>query len=136
MDPISGTAPLPWQWQRSAIDESFATLARATKWPQLWNRARRVRKGVTPAEVVYEEDRLKLRHYLGDQPPRCKTPLVFIYALVNRPYILDLKEGRSVVANFVERGFDTYLVDWGIPTPADRHLTLDDYINGYMVNVV
>ena len=96
----------------------------------------RVRKGVTPSEVVYEEDRLKLRHYLGEKPPRYRTPLVFIYALVNRPYILDLKNGRSVVANFVERGFDTYLVDWGIPTPADRHLTLEDYINGYMVNVM
>jgi polyhydroxyalkanoate synthase len=136
MDPISGTAPLSLQWQRSAIDESLATLARAANWPLLLNRARRVRKGVTPAEVAYEEDRLKLRHYLGDKPARYKTPLVFIYALVNRPYILDLKEGRSVVANFVQRGFDTYLVDWGIPTPADRHLTLDDYINGYMVNVV
>ena len=64
------------------------------------------------------------------------TPLVFIYALVNRPYILDLKKGRSVVANFVDRGFDTYLVDWGVPINADRHLTLDDYINGYMVNVM
>jgi len=34
-----------------------------------------------------------------------------------------------VIANFVERGFDTYLVDWGVPRKADRHLTLDDYIN-------
>src|SRR5947207_1675722 len=127
----------PWpEWQRSVMDESFATLGRMTNWPTLWERARRVRKGVTPSEVVYEEDRLKLRHYLGEKPPRYRTPLVFIYALVNRPYILDLKRGRSVVANFVEAGFDTYLVDWGIPTPADRHLTLDDYINGYLVNVL
>jgi polyhydroxyalkanoate synthase len=36
----------------------------------------------------------------------------------------------------VNHGFDTYLVDWGVPTPADRHLTLDDYINGYMTNVM
>jgi len=27
-------------------------------------------------------------------------------------------------------------VDWGVPTHADRHLTLDDYINGYMTNVI
>ena len=27
-------------------------------------------------------------------------------------------------------------MDWGIPLNADRHLTLDDYINGYMVNVM
>src|SRR5512138_2211604 len=132
----SGTFTLPWvQWQQAMLDESMAAMGRMTHLPTLWQRAQRIRKGVSPSEVVYEEDRLQLRHYLSDKPPSYRTPLVFIYALVNRPYILDLKPGRSVVAHFVQRGFDTYLVDWGIPTYADRHLTLDDYINGYMVNV-
>ncbi|HWX20268.1 MAG TPA: class III poly(R)-hydroxyalkanoic acid synthase subunit PhaC [Candidatus Binatia bacterium] len=127
----------PWvQWQQTMMDETAAALGRMSHLPMLWQRAQRIRKGVTPAETVYEEDRLQLRRYLSEQKPRFKTPMVFIYALVNRPYILDLKKGRSVVANFVERGFDTYLVDWGIPTSADRHLTLDDYINGYLVNVL
>jgi polyhydroxyalkanoate synthase len=127
----------PWlQWQQTVLDETLATVGRLSSVPTLWQRAQRVRKGVTPAETVYEEDRLRVRHYLSPSPARYKTPLVFIYALVNRPYILDLKRGRSVVANFVDRGFDTYLVDWGVPTYADRHLTLDDYINGYMVNVL
>jgi polyhydroxyalkanoate synthase len=127
----------PWvQWQRAVLDETFAAAGRMTHFPMLLQKARQVRKGVTPSEVVYEEDRMKLRHYLSDSPPRYRTPMVFVYALVNRPYILDLKKGRSVVANFVEQGFDTYLVDWGVPVNADRHLTLDDYINGYLVNVM
>jgi polyhydroxyalkanoate synthase len=124
------------QWQRSAIDESTAAMGRVVNFYSLWERARTVQKGISPSEVVYEEDRLKLLHYLSDKPPRYRTPLVFVYALVNRPYILDLKAGRSVVASFVRAGFDTYLVDWGIPTSADRHLTLDDYINGYVTNVL
>jgi len=41
-----------------------------------------------------------------------------------------------VVAHFVKAGFDTYLIDWGTPTFADRHLGLDDYINGYLRHVV
>ncbi len=131
------TSSNPWiQWQQTLIDESLAAVGRMTHLPTLWQRAQRIRKGVTPAEIVYEEDRLQVRHYLGEKPPRYRTPLVFIYALVNRPYILDLKKGRSVVANFVDRGFDTYLVDWGIPTYADRHLTFDDYINGYLMNIM
>jgi polyhydroxyalkanoate synthase len=124
------------QSQKILLGEVSAALGRFANVPTLWQRAQNVRKGVSPAATVYEEDRLKLRHYLGAEKPLYRTPVVFIYALVNRPYILDLKKGRSVVANFVERGFDTYLVDWGIPTSADRHLTLDDYINGYMVNVL
>jgi polyhydroxyalkanoate synthase subunit PhaC len=127
----------PWlRWQEAILDETMNNAQRLRVLPSLLERARSVRKGVTASEVVYEEDRLKVLHYLSDTRPRYRTPLVFVYALVNRPYILDLKKGRSVVANFVEHGFDTYLVDWGVPTDADRYLTLDDYINGYMVNVM
>jgi polyhydroxyalkanoate synthase len=124
------------QWQRAATDEILAAAGRWAQAPTLWQRAQKIRKGVSPSEVVYEEDRLKVLHYLSEAEPGQRTPLAFIYALVNRPYILDLKKGRSVVARFVEHGFDTYLVDWGVPTHADRHLTLDDYINGYMVDVL
>jgi poly[(R)-3-hydroxyalkanoate] polymerase subunit PhaC len=127
----------PWvNWQRAVLDETMAAVGRMSHFPMLLEKARRIRKGVTPSESVYEEDRLQLRHFKGNGKPKHRTPLVFVYALVNRPYILDLKKGRSVVANFVDRGFDTYLVDWGVPQSADRHLTLDDYINGYMVNVM
>jgi poly[(R)-3-hydroxyalkanoate] polymerase subunit PhaC len=40
------------------------------------------------------------------------------------------------VEHFVKRGFDTYLIDWGAPTHADRYLTIDDHVNGYLRNVV
>jgi polyhydroxyalkanoate synthase len=86
--------------------------------------------------VVYEQGSLKLLHYLTPEPVRYRTPQLFVFALVNRPYILDLKPGKSVVEHYVNGGFDTYLIDWGVPTDADRHRTLDDYINGSMLNVV
>jgi len=123
-------------WQQYLAQEGAKHARRMARWPVVWEKAQRVRKGATPSEVVYEEDRLRLLHYMSPYPPRYRTPLLFVFALVNRPYILDLKEGRSVVSHFVRAGFDTYLVDWGSPTPADRHLTLDDYINGYLRNVV
>jgi poly[(R)-3-hydroxyalkanoate] polymerase subunit PhaC len=123
------------EWQKSLLEESCANARRFSRLPSLWERARRLKKGVSPSEVVYEEDRLKVLHYLSEAKPRFRTPLLFVYALVNRPYILDLRAGRSVVSHFVKQGFDTYLVDWGIPTHADRYLTLDDYINGYLPRI-
>ncbi len=127
----------PWEkWQDSMFTEGMANLRRLASFPSLFERAQRVKKGATPSEVVYEEDRLKLLHYPGRGERRYATPLVFVFALVNRPYILDLKPGRSVVSHFVDRGFDTYLIDWGAPTYADRHLTIDDHVNGYLSNVV
>ena len=126
-----------WEaWQTSFINETFLNLRRLTSIPFLPEKIERVRKGVTPREIVYEEDRLKVYHYIREGEPRFKTPLCFVFALVNRPYIMDLKEGRSIVANYVKAGFDTYLIDWGTPTRAERFLTTDDYVNGYLLNVV
>lgn len=120
----------------AALDEALASVRRAARLPFVWRHAGRVRKGATPSEVVYREDRLKVLHYLSPEPPKYRTPLLFVFALVNRPYILDLLPNKSVVAHFVNAGFDTYLVDWGEPTHADRHRTLDDYVNGYLRRIV
>ncbi len=123
-----------FDWQRSFLEESLSSMRRMSALPFLYEKAQKVRKGVTPKEVVYEEDKLKVYRYLGKGPIRHKTPLVIVFALVNRPYIVDLKKGRSVVANFVDDGFDTYLIDWGKPNQSDRFLTTDDYVNGYLKN--
>jgi polyhydroxyalkanoate synthase subunit PhaC len=135
-DKKTGDGPNWEAWQTSLVNETFTNLLRLASIPFLPDKMEHVRKGVTPREIVYEEDRLKVYRYLGDGEPKFKTPLCFIFALVNRPYIVDLKEGRSVVANFVKAGFDTYLIDWGTPTRAERFLTTDDYVNGYILNVV
>jgi polyhydroxyalkanoate synthase len=116
--------------------ETLENLRRVTRIPQLWQKAQQVKKGATPSEIVYEEDDLRLLHYLGDRPAKYRTPLVFVFAMVNRPYILDILPGKSVVSHFLKAGFDVYLIDWGRPAPADRHRTLDDYINGYLRHVV
>ncbi|MFZ5831971.1 MAG: class III poly(R)-hydroxyalkanoic acid synthase subunit PhaC [Planctomycetota bacterium] len=136
---MSGNGDAANSWRKSqeaVIDEATNLLKRMTRLPLLWQHAQRVRKGATPADVVYEEDRLKLRRYRSDAPPRYKTPLVLVFALVNRPYILDILPGKSVVEHFIRGGFDTYLIDWGVPNHADRHLTFDTYVNGYLANVV
>jgi len=122
--------------QQALFDESLAHVRRMAGIPRLLSQVQHVRKGATPSEVVYEEDQLKLLHYPGEGPIKYKTPLVFVFALVNRPYILDILPNKSVVAHFVKAGFDTYLIDWGKPTSADPHLDLNTYINGYLRHVV
>ena len=90
--------------------------------------------GVTDREVVYAEDKLVLYRYKapGQQSVAAGMPLLIVYALVNRPYMTDLQENRSMIRGFLEAGIDVYLIDWGYPDRADRFLTLDDYINGYI----
>ncbi len=90
----------------------------------------------TPYDVVYEEDRVRLKHYLPVTETQFNTPLMVVYALINRETMLDLQPGRSVVQTFLRSGLDLYMVDWGYPTRKDRFLTIDDHVNGYMDNMV
>ncbi len=46
--------------------------------------------------------------------PTIKTPILMVYAFINRHYILDLLPEVSVVRNFLKQGFDVYATDWGI----------------------
>lgn len=94
-------------------------------------------EGVTPRVEVYREDKLRLYRYEAPAEVVQKgTPLLIVYALVNRPYMTDIQEDRSTIKNLLALGQDVYLIDWGYPDNADRSLTMDDYINGYIDNCV
>ena len=92
--------------------------------------------GTTPSNVVYTEDDMKLLHYKPIVEKPYPVPVLIVYALVNRYYILDLQPDKSVVKKLLDEGLDVYIIDWGYPSGADRYLTLDDYVNGYLKNAV
>ena len=92
--------------------------------------------GGTPHDIVYEENKLHLKHYEARTEEQYDVPILITYALINRPYILDLQPDRSVVQTLLEQGFDVYLIDWGEPSALDRSLTLDDYVTRYIDNCV
>src|SRR6266508_764075 len=126
---------LMFQAQRTAAEETVKAWNRLCALPKIPEHALRVRVGTTPHDVVYEESSLKLLRYRNDVVAY-REPVLICYALVNRPYILDLQPERSVVRQLLRRGFDVYLIDWGIPTAADRTMRLHDYVCGLLKNVV
>ncbi|WP_096202586.1 class III poly(R)-hydroxyalkanoic acid synthase subunit PhaC [Bacillus sp. FJAT-45350] len=92
--------------------------------------------GITPKEVIWTKNKTKLYRYVSDQPKKHTTPLLMIYALINKPYILDLAKGNSMVEYLVNQGFDVYLLDWGTPCYEDRRMKLDDFILDYIPRAV
>ncbi len=92
--------------------------------------------GTTPSEIIYTEDRMRLLHYVPTVEKPHPVPILIVYALVNRYYILDLQPDKSVIKKLLDEGFDVYIIDWGYPSGVDRYLTLDDYVNGYINNAV
>ncbi|MEW6277040.1 MAG: alpha/beta fold hydrolase [Candidatus Eremiobacterota bacterium] len=105
------------------------TPARAWRWIGLMSGRESVPIGITPKDPIYERDRLVVYRYRRDTPPRHSVPLLLVYSLINRPSVLDLRPGRSVVENLLAQGYDVYLLDWGVPDALDQCLDLDAYVN-------
>ena len=85
-----------------------------------------------PRDEVWREDMVRLY--------RCKpvverphaVPVLITYALVGRFQMIDLEVDRSLVRKLLAQGLDVYFIDWGLPTRAQRWLTIDDYVSGYL----
>jgi polyhydroxyalkanoate synthase len=92
--------------------------------------------GTTPHDVVLDRPAFKLLRYRRKTPAAHAEPMLFCYALVNRSYILDLQPDKSVVGRYLEQGFDVYMIDWAVPTHADRGRTLDDYVCKFLKEAV
>lgn len=94
----------------------------------------RIPVGLTPSDVVYAEDKMRVLRYraLPDLKAEGRPPILLVYALINKPYILDLQPGLSVVESLLGRGLDVYLIDWGIPDRRDKDRRIHDYVNGYI----
>jgi polyhydroxyalkanoate synthase len=92
----------------------------------------------TPKQLVWTLNKAKLYRYIPVVPPekRHPIPLLLIFALMNRPYILDLRPGHSFVEFMVSQGYDVYLLDWGAPGFEDRHMKFDDYTLEYMPRAI
>src|SRR5919202_6534809 len=95
-----------------------------------------VKTGQTPKEVVWEKGKAKLYRYEPNAEKRFQVPVLLVYALILRPYILDLVPGNSFVEYLVGEGFDVYMLDWGVPGSEDKHLSFENYVLDYMPEAV
>jgi polyhydroxyalkanoate synthase len=91
--------------------------------------------GQTECEGVYHENKLTLEYYEPAERTH-ETPIFITYALINRPYILDLQPDRSVIRRLLEAGYAVYLTRWGEPSRLDTSLELADYVERYMDNCI
>ena len=92
----------------------------------------------TPKELVWTLNKARLYRYVPTRPPeeRHPVPLLLVFALMNRPFIFDLRPGHSFIEFMVNKGYDVFLLDWGVPGPEDKHLSFDDYTMDYMPRAV
>ncbi|MDE1769202.1 MAG: alpha/beta fold hydrolase [Thaumarchaeota archaeon] len=90
----------------------------------------------TPSEIIEMKGRFHLHHYKSEVPSKHKTPLLVVYSLINRHYILDLLPKVSVIKNLQNQGFDVFTTDWETSAAYDKDLTLATYAEEYLENAV
>src|SRR5439155_247324 len=87
--------------------------------------------GQTPKDVVWERGRCQLWHYRNEDV-RYSPPLLIVFSMISRSYILDLTPGNSFIEQLLDAGFDVYMVDWGEPDERDARNRLEDYADDYI----
>ena len=99
----------------------------------------------TPSEKICEIEKYSLFHYntpsesdiavKGDNSIKqmaAHTPILVIYAFINRHYILDLLPEVSVIRSLLSQGLDIFAADWGTPSAYDKSLTIGHFVNSYL----
>ncbi|HIB67156.1 MAG TPA: alpha/beta fold hydrolase [Phycisphaerales bacterium] len=117
------------------LTQDFST-TKVTRWNRIVSGQETVEIGRTPKEAIYQRDILTVYRFERETPATQKHPILIAYSLINRPAVLDLLPGRSVVERFLEAGFEVYLIDWGVPTALDYHSGLDTYVNLYIRSAI
>lgn len=79
----------------------------------------------TPRELVTTVGPIELYRYQRSTPSTRGAPVLIVYSVINRSYILDLSDDCSFVSHLLERGHDVFMVEWGGSTPGDHDRTLD-----------
>src|SRR5580698_9887654 len=92
--------------------------------------------GCSQKKAIWHSGKLTLYRYRPITRSSPSAPLLIVYALVNRPYMMDLQEDRSLIRGLLASGRDVYLIDWGYPDGADRFTTLADYIDRLLAECV
>jgi polyhydroxyalkanoate synthase len=90
-------------------------------------RASPVRRALKEPQTIWREGNSRLLDYGGDGPLA-----LFVPSLINRAYILDLIEERSLMRWLAGHGVRPLLLDWGTPGETEAHFGLSDYTERLM----
>jgi polyhydroxyalkanoate synthase subunit PhaC len=118
------------------LEELSSTTQKLMKGYETLQNIKEVDVAILEKELVWQRDKVKLYHYVRETPAKCKIPVLVSFAMLNRHDVLDLQPDRSLMKKLLEEGLDIYIMDWGYPTQADKYLTMEDYIDGYMNDAV
>jgi polyhydroxyalkanoate synthase len=88
--------------------------------------------GTAKGAVVFRNEVLELIQYAPTTQQVYSRPQLIVPPQINKYYIFDLSEGKSIVDYLVSNELQVFVVSWRNPTAAQSHWDLDTYVTALM----
>lgn len=112
--------------------------------------ASRPTMGNAPKDLVFQEGKVSVQRLrpqdddeyemgtekLAVERGRFAIPILLIPPLMVRTYVYDLRPEHSFARTLRNRGYDVFVLDFGVPDAADAGLKLDDYVTRFVPRAV
>ena len=82
----------------------------------------------TPGQVVYQNELMQLIQYEPTTKQVHKRPLLLVPAWINKYYIMDLNDEKSMVKWLVAQGHTVFIISWRNPDESLAEKRFEDYM--------
>lgn len=65
-----------------------------------------------------------------------RAPVLLVMSLISKPYILDLTPGQRLVEFLLKRGFDVFMIDWGVRRAEFKRLRFEDWVLDFIPDCI
>lgn len=130
-EPLRENFENTWKMYESGLSKALTMQQKMLKGIEVFANIDTKEVNSTPKDVACQIDKAVLYHYRPLVKNPLSIPVMIVYALMNKQYIMDIQQDKSFVRKLLELGLDVYIVDWGYPTPEDKYLTLEEHIEDY-----
>jgi polyhydroxyalkanoate synthase len=118
------------------LDELSGLTDKLSRGYEALKKVERLEVGTSVKEVVWQKGKIELLHYTNERSKTISSPVLLVYAMVNRHNMMDIQSDKSFIRNLTTEGLDLFLINWSYPGPEDKYTTMDNYINGYINDAV
>lgn len=84
--------------------------------------------GTTPGKVIFRNRLVELIHYAPTTDQVRAMPILIVTPWINKFYILDLTEKKSLVKYLTDQGFSVFISSWKNPPQEMHDVRFDDYL--------